>query len=52
MSEPITIDDIYKLFQNSQEQADRRAAEAALLAAEREKSLAKLERTIVVFGLA
>ena len=57
MSEPVTIEDIYKLFQNSQEQADRRAAEAerlmaefkaeaALLTAEREKSMAKLERTV------
>jgi len=46
MSEPITIEDIYKLFQNSQEQADRRAAEFERLMAEREKSLAKLERTV------
>ena len=34
MSTPITIEDIYKLFQNSQEQADRRAAEFDLRAAE------------------
>jgi len=27
MSSPVTIEDIYKLFQNSQEKADRRAAE-------------------------
>lgn len=82
MITPITIKDIYKLFQNSQEQADLRAAEfdrrtaeakiendrrtaeldrraaeskiendrfiaeAHLLAAEREKSMAKLERTV------
>jgi hypothetical protein len=61
MSDPVTIEDIYKLFQSSQEQADRRAAEskaeadrlmaefkaeAAVLAVEREKSMAKLERTV------
>ena len=39
MSSPITIEDIYKLFQKSQEEADRRSAEAAL-------SMAKLERTV------
>lgn len=46
MSRPVTIEDIYKLFQQSQEkfelsvaEADRRAAEAAI-------SLAKLERTV------
>ena len=46
MSSPVTIEDIYKLFQKSQEkfelsvsEADRRSAEAAI-------SLAKLERTV------
>lgn len=34
MSSPITIEDIYKLFQNSQEQADRRTAELERLMAE------------------
>jgi hypothetical protein len=34
MSDPITIEDIYKLFQRSQEEADRRFAEADRRAAE------------------
>lgn len=61
MSSPITIEDIYKLFQNSQEQADRRVAESKaendrrtaeferLMAeskAERDRSMAKLEKTV------
>ena len=41
MSSPITIEDIYKLFQNSQEQADRRAAEADRRTAELERLMAE-----------
>ena len=44
MSEPITIEDIYKLFQNSQEQDDRRAAEADRRAAEADRRIAEFER--------
>ena len=50
MSSPITIEDIYKLFQNSQEQTDRRVAKAERLAAaakaERDRSMANLEKTV------
>lgn len=57
MSESITIEDIYKLFQKSQEEADRRAAEADRRVAEldrlmaeskveRDRSMASLERTV------
>ena len=41
MSSPITIEDIYKLFQNSQEQTDRRAAEADRRTAELERLMAE-----------
>ncbi len=41
MSEPVTIEDIYKLFQNSQEQADRRAAKADHRAAEADRRAAE-----------
>lgn len=41
MSEPVTIEDIYKLFQNSQEQADRRAAESK---AESDRRAAEADR--------
>jgi hypothetical protein len=43
MSEPITIEDIYRLFQNSQEQADRRAAEADRRAAEADRLMAEFK---------
>ena len=60
MSSPVTIEDIYKLFQKSQEkfelsvseadrrsvEADRRSAEADRRSAEAAISLAKLERTV------
>jgi len=57
MTTPVTIEDIYKLFQRSQEENDRRVAEADRLfveskaeadrrAAEAAISLAKLERTV------
>ncbi|BBC23251.1 hypothetical protein ABRG53_0994 [Pseudanabaena sp. ABRG5-3] len=37
MSTPVTIDDIYKLFQASQQEYDRRAAEA-------DRSMAELKK--------
>jgi len=47
MSTPVTIDDIYKLFQKSQEEFDRRVVESKAEAdrsfAEIEKRLSKLE---------
>lgn len=53
MSQPITIEDIYKLFEKTNEQlqqstqeADRRAAEADRRAAEADRRLAKLEKTV------
>ena len=61
MSSPITIDDIYKLFQNSQELAEKRTAEfdrrmaeskadydrfMAESKAEADRSMAKLEKTV------
>ena len=46
MSPPVTIDDIYKLFQASQEEYDRRAAEADRRAAEADRSMARLEKTV------
>ena len=53
MSTPVTIEDIYKLFQKSQEkfelsvaEADRRSAEAERREALAAVSLAKLERTV------
>ncbi len=39
MTTPVTIEDIYQLFQKSQEEADRRAAEA-------DRRWVKLERTV------
>ena len=39
MSTPVTIDDIYKLFQASKEEYDRRAAEA-------DRRMIKLEKTV------
>ena len=44
MSDPVTIDDIYKLFQVSQQEADRRFAEADRRAAEADRRLAESER--------
>ena len=41
MSTPITIEDIYKLFQRSQEEADRRFAEADRRAAEADRRAAE-----------
>ena len=49
MSTPITIEDIYKLFQNSQEQDDRRAAEADRRAAEADRRAAEADRRIAEF---
>ena len=53
MSDPVTIEDIYKLFRASQEEfdrraaeADRRAAEADRRAAEADRTMARLERTV------
>ena len=50
MSTPVTIEDIYKLFQKSQEEYDRRTAEAKVeavrIAAEAEIRLARLEKTV------
>ena len=46
MNEPITIEDIYKLFQNSQEQADRRAAESK---AEADRRAAEADRLMAEF---
>lgn len=46
MSEPVTIEDIYKLFQNSQEQADRRAAESK---AEADRRAAEADRVMAEF---
>jgi len=46
MSNPVTIEDIYKLFQNSQEQDDRRTAEFDRRTAEAAISMAKLEKTV------
>ena len=43
MSNPTTIDDIYKLFQASQEQYDRRMAESK---AEADRSMAELKKTV------
>ena len=50
MTKPVTIEDIYKLFQKSQEENDRLFAESKAEANRREAlaaiSLAKLERTV------
>nr|WP_231662755.1 hypothetical protein [Pseudanabaena sp. 'Roaring Creek'] len=46
MSTPVTIEDIYKLFQASQEDYDRRAAEADRRAAEADRHMVKLEKTV------
>jgi hypothetical protein len=50
MSDPVTIDDIYQLFRVSTEEFDRRIAEAKIeadrRAAEADRSLARLERTV------
>ena len=50
MSNPVTIEDIYKLFQNSQELAENRAAEfdrrMTESRAEADRSMAKLEKTV------
>jgi hypothetical protein len=53
MSQPITLEDIYKLFEKTNEQLqqsrqeyDRRAAEADRRAAEADSRLAKLEKTV------
>ena len=43
MSDPVTLEDIYALFQRSQEEADRRFAEADRRAAEAEERLARAE---------
>ncbi|MGF1523067.1 MAG: hypothetical protein ACFBSF_12195 [Leptolyngbyaceae cyanobacterium] len=43
MSDPVTLEDIYALFQRSQEEADRRFAEADRRAAEADKRLARAE---------
>ena len=44
MPDSVTIDDIYKLFQASQQEADRRFAEADRRAAEADRRLAESER--------
>ena len=44
MSDPITLDDIYALFQRSQEEADRRFAEADRRAAEADRRAAEADR--------
>ncbi len=44
MTTPVTIEDIYKLFQKSQEESDRRFAEADRRAAEAERRFAEAER--------
>jgi flagellar biosynthesis GTPase FlhF len=44
MTTPVTIEDIYKLFQKSQEESDRRFAEADRRAAEAERRFAETER--------
>ena len=46
MSTPVTIDDIYKLFQASQQEHDRRAAEADRRAAEADRSMTELKKTV------
>ncbi len=50
MSTPVTIDDIYKLFQKSQEEFDRRSAEAKdesdRRATEADRSMAELKKTV------
>ncbi|NJL56468.1 DUF3782 domain-containing protein, partial [bacterium] len=40
MSNPVTLEDIYALFQRSQEEADRRFAEANRRAAEADRQAA------------
>ncbi|MFM7886728.1 MAG: DUF3782 domain-containing protein, partial [Pseudanabaena sp.] len=47
MSNPVTIDDIYKLFQASQQEQDRRAAEADRGAAEADRRAAEIDRSLV-----
>ncbi|NEQ30959.1 MAG: hypothetical protein F6K04_08140 [Leptolyngbya sp. SIO4C5] len=44
MAEPVTIADIYALFQTSQAEADRRAEEADRRSAEADRRLERLER--------
>ncbi len=44
MSNPVTIEDIYNLFQKSQEESDRRAAEADRRAAEADRRAAEADR--------
>ncbi len=46
MTQPITIEDIYKLFERSQIEADKRAAEADKRAAEADARIAQLEQTV------
>jgi len=46
MTSPVTIDDIYKLFQNSKEQDERRSAEADRLSAIADRRMEKLEKTV------
>ena len=53
MAQPITIEDIYKLFEKtnekfeqSRQEYDRRAAEADHRAAEADRRLAELEKTV------
>ncbi len=46
MSDPVTIEDIYKLFRTSQEEADRRAIEADRSMAELKQNILKLEKTV------
>ena len=44
MPNPVTLDDIYALFQRSQEEADRRFAEADRRAAEADRRAAEADR--------
>lgn len=46
MADSITIEDIYKLFQRSQEEADRRFAEADRRAAEADRRAAELDQNL------
>lgn len=46
MSDPVTLDDIYALFQRSQEEADRRFAEADRRAVEADRRAAEAERRL------
>ena len=46
MSDPVTLEDIYALFQRSQEETERRAAEADRRAAEADRRAAEFDRRI------